>query len=69
METTFNFTDYSELSANTGMVNIATANANLDGTGALTGLLTGAANGTIINSVIIKATQATTCLLYTSRCV
>ncbi|HMT34453.1 MAG TPA: hypothetical protein PKC41_01265 [Chitinophagaceae bacterium] len=60
METTFNFTDYSELSANTGMVNIATANANLDGTGALTGLLTGAANGTIINSVIIKATQATT---------
>ncbi len=60
METTFNFTDFSELSANTGMVNIATANANLDGTGATALLLTGSANGTIINSIIIKATQATT---------
>ncbi len=59
METTFNFTDYSEMVANTGAVTISTANPNLDGTGAVANLITGAANGTIINTVIIKAIQTT----------
>mgnify|MGYP001356567905 CR=1 FL=1 len=60
METVFNYSDYSEMTANTGAVNISTANPNLDGTGTLGTVLTGAANGTMINSIIIKATQATT---------
>lgn len=57
METTFNYTDYSQLTAQTGVVNISTANTNLDGTGSMAQLLTGAAKGTIINSLIVKATQ------------
>jgi len=60
METTFNFTDYSELTANTGVVSISTANSNLDGSGSTTLVLTGNSEGTIVNSLIIKATQATT---------
>lgn len=60
MQTTFNITDYSELTANTGVVNIATGNSNLNGSGARTDLITGAAHGTIINSFIIKATMTTT---------
>lgn len=60
MITVFDFTDFSELTANTGVVNISTANSNLNGsTGSYALLLTGAANGTIINSFRIKATQAT----------
>ncbi len=57
METTFNYTDYSQLTAQTGIANISTANPNLDGTGTMAQLLTGAAKGTIINSLIVKATQ------------
>jgi hypothetical protein len=60
MEATYNFTDYSELVANIGVVNINTANTNLDGTGSTSLVLTGASNGTILNSLIIKATQTTT---------
>ncbi len=51
--------------ANTGMVTISTANANLDGTGTLGTVLTAGAAaagwlGTIVKSVTIKATGTTT---------
>jgi hypothetical protein len=49
-----------QYTANTGIVNIATANANLDGTGTLGNVLTAAANGTLIKSVTVKATVNTT---------
>lgn len=45
-----------QYTANTGMVKISTANANLDGTGTLGTVITGAGNGTLIKNVIIKAT-------------
>lgn len=45
-----------QYTANTGMVKISTANANLDGTGTLGTVITGASNGTLIKNVIIKAT-------------
>lgn len=48
-----------QYTANTGMVKISTANSNLDGTGTLGTVLTGAANGTLIKTVTIKATGNT----------
>lgn len=42
--------------ANTGMVKISTANSNLDGSGTLGTVITGASNGTLIKNVIVKAT-------------
>lgn len=45
-----------QYTANTGMVKISTANANLDGSGTLGTVITGASNGTLIKNVIIKAT-------------
>ncbi|MGZ3949112.1 MAG: hypothetical protein ACXVPU_13525 [Bacteroidia bacterium] len=50
----------SQFTANTGMVTISTANANLDGTGALGTVLTGASKGTKVKSVVIKAKGSTT---------
>lgn len=49
-----------QYTANTGIVNIATANPNLDGTGTLGTVLTGASNGTLIKKVYIKAVSSTT---------
>lgn len=49
-----------QYTANTGMVKISTANTNLDGTGTLGTVLTGASNGTLIKNVFIKATVTTT---------
>jgi hypothetical protein len=49
-----------QYTANTGMVTISTANANLDGTGTLGTLLTAGANGTLINDITIKAQVTTT---------
>lgn len=49
-----------QYTANTGCVTISTANSNLDGTGTLGAVLTGAANGTLIKSIIIKAQTNTT---------
>ncbi len=49
-----------QYTANTGMANIATANANLDGTGTLGTVLTAASNGTLIVSITIKAQVTTT---------
>jgi len=43
-----------------GMVQISTANTNLDGTGTIGTAITGAANGTRINRVDIKAIVTTT---------
>lgn len=49
-----------QYTANTGCVTISTANTNLDGSGTLGTVLTAAANGTLIKSVIIKAQTNTT---------
>ena len=46
--------DYSQLTANTGIHNIADANPNLNGTGAVT-VLTAGGSGTIVRSVTIKS--------------
>jgi len=48
-----------QYTANTGWVTISTANSNLDGTGTLGTVLTAGANGSLIKSVIIKATTNT----------
>lgn len=45
--------------ANFGLATISTANSNLNGTGAVATVLTGAATGTIINQIVIKATGNT----------
>jgi len=52
--------DYSLLTANTGIVTISVANPNLNGTGTLVTLITGAENGTIVKSVIVKAAMPVT---------
>ncbi len=49
-----------QYTANTGMVTISTGNDNLDGTGAISSVLTGSLNGTFVKSVIIKAQGNTT---------
>jgi len=49
-----------QYTANTGKVAISTANSNLDGTGTLGTLITGASNGTLVKSIIVKATVSTT---------
>jgi hypothetical protein len=49
-----NYTD------NTGTTIISTANSNLDGTGTLATVVTGASNGTLIRSITIKAIVTTT---------
>ncbi len=49
-----------QYTANTGIINISTANTNLDGTGTLGQLLTGVANGTLVKTITIKATGNTT---------
>jgi hypothetical protein len=48
-----------QYTANNGMATISTANSNLDGSGTIGTVLTGASNGTLIKSVWIKA-QTTT---------
>jgi len=44
-----------QYTANTGMVQISTANSALDGSGTLGTVLTAASSGTVIKSVIVKA--------------
>jgi hypothetical protein len=60
MPTQNNINERAKYTANTGMVSINTANANLDGTGSITTLLTAASNGTQIKSVTIKSINSTT---------
>ena len=52
--------NYAELKTTTAIGTIQTANPNLNGTGAMTTVATGNGNGTIIKSVIIKATVPVT---------
>lgn len=49
-----------QYTANTGIVSISTANSNLDGTGTLGTVITGAANGTLVKTVTIKAAGTVT---------
>ncbi len=49
-----------KFTANTGMAQILTANANLDGTGTIGDVITAASNGTEIQSVTIKGIVSTT---------
>lgn len=49
-----------QYSANNGSVTISTANSNLDGTGSLGTVLTATQDGTLVKSIIIKATGNTT---------
>ncbi|HYD22998.1 MAG TPA: hypothetical protein VEB40_16055 [Flavipsychrobacter sp.] len=52
--------DYSLLTAKTGIAALSVANPNLGGSGTLATVLTSSGtNGTIIKSIVIKATQAT----------
>ena len=50
--------DYSQLTANTGIASLTTADSGLDGSTAVT-VLTAGSNGTILKSVIIKSTEPT----------
>lgn len=43
-----------------GMAQVSVANSNRDGTGTLVTLITGAANGTLIDLIRVRATGATT---------
>lgn len=49
-----------QYTAKTGIVQISTANSNLDGTGTLGNVITGAAYGTLIKTISIKAIVTTT---------
>lgn len=49
-----------QYTANTGMVTISTANANLDGTGTLGTVVTAASNGTLVKCITFKAQGNTT---------
>jgi uncharacterized protein len=49
-----------QYTANTGTTNIAIANSNLDGTGVMNTLVIGAANGTLVKTLCVKATGNTT---------
>ncbi|MCW3071899.1 MAG: hypothetical protein JWO44_1789 [Bacteroidetes bacterium] len=44
-----------QYTGNTGMVTISTANAELDGTGTMGSVITGASNGTLVKTLTIKA--------------
>ncbi len=47
--------DYSQLTANTGIQTISSANSNLDGTGEMEQVLVAGGSGTIIKSITIKS--------------
>src|SRR5687767_12235388 len=49
-----------QYTANTGLVQISTANSSLSGSGTLGTVITGASNGTLIKTVLIKAIANTT---------
>jgi len=52
--------DSTKYTANTGIGQVSTANSNLDGTGTLGNVLTAASNGTLIQTIQIKAIVNTT---------
>lgn len=43
-----------------GTINISTANSNLDGTGSVTAVITGANQGTLLQTITVKAVNSTT---------
>lgn len=45
--------------ANTGVGLLSTANANIDGTGTLVSIITGASNGTLVRTITCKGTATT----------
>ncbi len=49
-----------QFTANTGFAVIDTANTNLDGTGTIGSVITGASNGTLIKTITVKALDNTT---------
>jgi len=49
----------SKYTANTAMATISTANTSLDGSGTIGAILTAASNGTVIQSITIKAQETT----------
>ncbi|MGZ3862500.1 MAG: hypothetical protein ACXVPN_02705 [Bacteroidia bacterium] len=49
-----------KFTGNTGMALISTANTNLDGTGTIVSVITGASNGTHIETITIQALGTTT---------
>ena len=60
-DTGFMLNESAKYTAKNGSAVISTANTNLDGTGTLSSaIITGASNGTLINSIIIKALTNTT---------
>ncbi len=48
-----------QYTANTGLATVSTANSNLDGSGTLVTVVTGASNGTLIKSIIVKGVSNT----------
>lgn len=58
--TSNNINESAKYTANTGVVLINTANANLDGTGTTTTLITAGGSGTLIKTIRVKALGDTT---------
>ena len=59
-DVTTNINERAKYTANTGIVKISTANTNIDGTGTIATVLTGASNGTLIKKVTVQAIGNTT---------
>jgi len=57
---TTNINERAKYTANTGSVLISTANTNINGTGTIGMVITGAANGTLVKSITIQAIGNTT---------
>lgn len=55
-----NIGESAKYTANTGTATLSAANSNLDGTGTLETVLTGASSGTLVRKVTVKATGNTT---------
>ena len=49
-----------EITSVTGVAKITTANSNLDGSGAKSIIFEGGANGAVLTSIVVKATETTT---------
>lgn len=56
---TTNINERAKYTANTGMVQTSTANSNLNGSGTLYSIITGASNGTLIKTLTIKGITTT----------
>jgi hypothetical protein len=54
-DVTTNINERAKYTANTATVKINTANTNIDGTGTITTILTGASNGTLIKKITVQS--------------